>query len=98
VDIQENKGIQIMQKLSDLKGKYIDADGNDLFVGGTGSYIKPQEYAELARKHHFELYKSFPIDDQTIIEEVAKYLQKNRMVLIVAWTEEKRIDLYLEPL
>jgi hypothetical protein len=90
------KGIAIMKKLEQLQHQYKEAGGVELLVGGYDSYIYSDKYYNLAQKHHFIKGDSFDIDDDEVISKVEDYISNNRMVILVAWTDKERIDLYLE--
>lgn len=89
---------RIMDELDKIKKAYHDIDNNPLLIGGTNSYIHPDKYFEMAERNNLELYKSFNIADDSIIEEVKYFVKRDRMVLIVGWTDKEQTDMYLEPL
>jgi len=91
-------GMTIMQKLEDMRGQYLDESGNDLLMGGLDSYIHPEKVVAIAEKYNWAKHKSFHIDDEAMLAEVKKHLEGDRMVAVVAWTKEERVDIYLEPL
>lgn len=86
----------IMGKLEELRGRYVDRDGVDLLVGGLDSYIKPAKFADMAKTNNFRDPRSFPIHDEAMIEEVRLHLEQDRMVIVAAWTQEGRTDVYVE--
>lgn len=88
---------EIMNQLEAMHKRYRDSNGKNLLMGGLDSYIYPERFAELARKYNFAKYKSFGIDDESLLDEVRHYLENNKMVVIAAWGKEERVDMYLEP-
>src|SRR2546423_2026196 len=91
--------MEIMKKLEALNKRGLsDSNGNDLLIGGTDSYIHPEKFAALAEKNKFRLYKSFPVDDERMIDEAKHIIERGKMVIVAAYTgKEDRIDLFLEP-
>lgn len=91
--------MEIMKKLEALNKKGIsDSNGNELLIGGTDSYIHPEKFASLAEKNRFRLYKSFPVDDERMVDEAQRIIESGKMVIVAAYTgKEDRIDLFLEP-
>lgn len=86
----------IMDMLEKFKNKYQDSNGNSFLGGGYDSYIVPENFENFAKKHSFIKHKAFDISDEQILDEVKRYLQKRKMVVIAAWTKEERIDMWLQ--
>jgi len=98
-DVQFNTGddvLDIMNTLDKFSKIYKNSDGVSLLVGGSESYIFPEKFQGLADKFHFERYKSFHISDRSILNEVKKYISTDRMVIVVAWTKQDKIDVWLQ--
>ena len=85
----------IMGMLEKFRKTYKHTDGNDLLIGGLDSYISPQGIQDLAEEHNFQKHKNFHIADRSVLSEVEKYLSDNWVVAIAAWSQKKRIDVWL---
>ena len=86
----------IMDMLEKFNKTYKNRDGHSYLVGGLDSYIYPEKLQEIAEKYHFQKHKSFHISDKSILDEVKRYVSGNRMVVVIAWTKEDRIDVWLD--
>ena len=88
---------KIMRKLEEMHNTYEDKDGNSLLLGGYNSYLTPEKILNIAMEHKFSKYKTFSMDDANLISEILKYINMNRIVAVVADTNQNIIDMYLEP-
>ena len=85
-----------MMKLEELRGRYVDNHGNDLMIGGLDSYIKPERFAAMVKGRNFQEPSSYDIHDETMIDDVRRHLESDRMVVVAAWTRDGRTDVYVE--
>ena len=92
----DNPVYYIMDMLEKIKKDYEDSDGNSLLLGGLDSYTSPEKIMNVAEKYNFIKYKTFNSSDKQIIDDVKQYLSQGRVVAIAAWTEENRIDMWIE--
>ena len=88
---------KIMRRLEEIHNSFRDSDGHQLLLGGYDSYIYPEKILGVAVKANFSLYKSFQHDDENIISEIMTFINKDRVVAIVADTKTGIIEMYLEP-
>jgi len=95
---ETEKGLSIMKKLEELQHQYKDNYDHELLVGGYDNYIYSEKYYEMAKEHNYLKGDSFHIEDENVIQKVIDYISNDRMIIIVARTQENRIDLYLEPI
>lgn len=87
----------IQGKLEELHDRYIGRDGTPLLLGGLDSYIYQEKFAGIAKQYGFPKYKSYDIADKSILDEVKLRLEGGQTVIVIAWTQENRIDVYVEP-
>lgn len=86
----------ILDGLEALSNKYKNNVGN-LLVDPKLSYIKPQSYEAMAKKHGFNKVKTLKSDDISILEDVEAHLKKGLMVIVAGYTAENRTDIYFQP-
>jgi hypothetical protein len=87
----------IQGKLEELHDRYIGNDGTPLLLGGLDSYIYQEKFAGIAKQYGFPKYKSYDIADKSILDEVKRRLEGGQTVIVIAWTKEDRMDVYVEP-
>ena len=92
----ENDANYIMDMLEKFRKTYKNSEGNSLLLGGYDSYTSPDKVQGIAEKYHFVKHKSFHTTDKSVLEEIKYYIEQDRQVAVVAWSEEHRIDLWLE--
>jgi len=88
---------KIMKALEELRKRYRDREGNELFGIGLDSYIHPERLAAIAQKYNYIKHRSFLIDDEGLIREVRDNLETKQEVIVAAFTgDEEHVDLYLK--
>lgn len=87
----------IQNSLEEMHDRYIGNDGTPLLLGGLDSYIYQEKFAGIAEQYRFPKYKSYDIADKAILNEVKHRLEDGQTVIVIAWTKENRIDVYVEP-
>lgn len=87
----------IQGKLEELHDRYIGRDGTPLLLGGLDSYIYQEKFAGIAKQYGFPKYKSYDLADKSILDEVKRRLEGGQTVIVIAWTQEDRMDVYVEP-
>jgi hypothetical protein len=87
----------IRNSLEEMHDRYIGNNGVPLLLGGLDSYIYQEKFAGIAEQYRFPKYKSYDIADKAILNEVKQRLEDGQTVIVIAWTKENRIDVYVEP-
>jgi hypothetical protein len=87
----------IRDSLEEMHDRYIGNGGIPLLLGGLDSYIYQEKFAGIAEQYRFPKYKSYDIADTAILNEVKHRLEDGQTVIVIAWTKENRIDVYVEP-
>jgi hypothetical protein len=89
--------LAIQSSLEEMHDRYVGNNGIPLLLGGLDSYIYQEKFAGIAEQYRFPKYRSYDIADRTVLNEVKPRLEAGQTVIVIAWTKENRIDVYVEP-
>lgn len=94
---KDEEVLAIQSSLEEMHDRYIGNNGIPLLLGGLDSYIYQEKFAGIAEQYRFPKYRSYDIADRAVLNEVKYRLEAGQTVIVIAWTKENRIDVYVEP-